>query len=186
MRQQFRLLLVEFSDDARRVGHAVEHVLREQFEEGALLLDDKDLLQAAGKIAHDLRLHREQHAHLQDADAVAAQRRVIEPQLEEALAQIVVGLAGGDDAQPGVRVLEDDVVELVGRCVALGHLEPARVERALHLKRFGAHVHAEIHVRRKDLAVEREVGHHEVQPLRIDAGCAAAIGHVGDDLQPDP
>ena len=138
------------------------------------------------EVAHDLRLHREQHAHLQDADAVAAQRRVVQAQFEEALAQVVVGLAGGDDAEPGVGVVEHDVVELVGRRVALGHLEPARVQRLLHLERLGAHVHAEVHVRREGLAVEHQVGRDEVQPLRIDVGRAAAVGHVGDDLQADP
>ena len=71
MRQEFLLLLVELADDARRIGHAVEHVLGEHFQERPLLLDDEDFLQAAREIADDRGLHRKQHAHLQDADAVA-------------------------------------------------------------------------------------------------------------------
>jgi hypothetical protein len=125
---------------------------------GRFLLDDEDLFQALRELAHDGGLHREQHAHLQDADAVAAQRRIVQAHLEEGLAQVVVGLAGGDDAQPGVGVLEHHVVEVVGARVALGHFQAAGVERLLHLQRLGAHVHAQVHVGREQLAVELRSG----------------------------
>jgi hypothetical protein len=113
-------------------------------------------------------------------------RRVVQTQLEEGLAQVVVRLAGGDDAQPGVRVREHDVVELVLTRITPRHLVPARIERSLHRQRLGTHVHAEIHVRREGLAVEHEVGRDEGQPLRRNVRSAGAVGHVGDDLQPDP
>jgi hypothetical protein len=62
MRQQFQLFLVELADDARRVGAAVQHLLGEHFEEGALFLDDEDLFQTLGEIADHGRLHRETQA----------------------------------------------------------------------------------------------------------------------------
>ena len=115
-----------------------------------------------------------------------AQRVGVEAHLEEGLLQIVVGLAGGHDAQPRVRVREHDVVELVLAGVALGHFEAAGVERLLHLQRFDAHVHAEVHVRRELLAVEHQVGRDEIQARRIDVGGAGAVSHVGDALHADP
>ena len=67
-----------------RSGAAVEHVLGEHLEEGPLLLDDEDLLEAAGELADDARLHREHEPHLEDADAVAAERGLVQAQLVEA------------------------------------------------------------------------------------------------------
>ena len=184
--QEFLLFLVELADDARRVGAAVQHLLGEHLEEGALLFDHEDLFEAFGELAHDGRFHREQHAHLEHADAVAAQRVGVEAHLEEGLHEVVVGLAGGDDAQPRVGVGDDDVVELVLAGVALGDFEAAGVERLLHLEGLDAHVHAEVHVRRELLAVEHQVGGDEVEAGRVDAGGAGAVGHVGDDLHADP
>ena len=76
--EQRALLLVELADDARPIGPAVQHVLGEQLEESALLLDDQDLLEPAAELADDARLHRREHRQLEDADAVAAQLRVAE------------------------------------------------------------------------------------------------------------
>ena len=184
--QELFFFLVELADDARRVGAAVEHLLGEHLEEGALFFDHEDLFEAFGELAHDGRFHREQHAHLEHADAVAAQRVGVEAHLEEGLHEVVVGLARRHDAEPGIRVLEDDVVEIVLAGVALGDFEAAGVERLLHLEGLDAHVHAEVHVRRELLAVEHEVGGDEVEARGVDAGGAGAVGHVGDDLHADP
>ena len=186
VRQQLALLLVELADDARRVGLAIQHALGEHLEERPLLLDDEDLFQALGEVAHRRRLHREQHAHLQDTDAVTGERRIVEAQLEEGLAQVVVGLARGDDAKPRVGVRKHDLVEIVLARVAFGDLEPSGVERLLHLQRLGPHVHAQVHVRRKGLAVEHQVGRDELEPLGRHLGGTGAVGDVGDDLQADP
>jgi hypothetical protein len=60
------------------------------------------------------------------------------------------------------------------------------VQRALHLQRLHAHVHAEVHLRREGPAIEHEVGRDEIQPLGRHIGLAMAVCNVGDDLQSDP
>jgi hypothetical protein len=85
-------------------------------------------------VAHHRRLHREQHADLQDADAVVAQRGLVEPQLVQRLAEVVIGLPGGGDAQPGVRGVERDTVDPVGGGERLGRLETPVGDLALQLE----------------------------------------------------
>ena len=97
------VLLVALADDARPVRHGVEDVLGEHLDEGPLLLDDENLLEAPGELADDPGLHGEEHAHLENADAVAAELLVVEAELDERLPDVVVGLARGHDAEPGVR-----------------------------------------------------------------------------------
>ncbi len=184
-RQQRPVLLVELAHHLRPVGHAVEDVLAEHLEEGALLLDHEDLLQAAPELAHDARLHREQHADLEDADAVAAQRSVVEAELGEGLADVVVGLAARDDAEPRVRRRHRDAVELVLVRVAPGQLEAREVKRALHVEAVGRdQVHIDLVL--EGLAVQLDHRDDRVHPLRIHLGGARLVRHVGDDLGAHP
>ena len=145
-RHQRTALLVALAHDARVLGVVVEHVAQEQLDERALLLDDQDLLEAPRELAHDARLHREEHADLQDADAVARERGVVEAELAQRLAQVVVRLAGGDDAEPGVGGVERDAVEPVGGGEGLGRLQAAVVDLALHLEAEGRQQHRVLRV----------------------------------------
>ena len=81
---------------------------------GALLLDHDDLLEAGGEGADLLRLERPDQAELEDAQAEPRGQRLIDAELVERLAQVEVGLAGRDDAEPRVRAVEHQPVEAVG------------------------------------------------------------------------
>jgi len=94
-----------------------------------------------------------------------AQRGSVQAHLQKGLVEVVVALAGGDDAEPGAWVLKHHVVELVFAGVALGHFQAAGEERLLHLQRLHTHIHAQIHVGHEQLAVEHQVGRDKVQPL---------------------
>ena len=131
------VLEVPLADDAGMLGEVIEDVADEDLHEGALLLDDEDLLQAPRELAHDAGLHREEHADAQQADAVVLQGGVVQPQLEECLAQVVVGLAGGRDAEPRIARGDGDGVEPVGRREDLGRLQAPVVDVALHLQAEG-------------------------------------------------
>ena len=64
-------LLVELADDARAdvVAPVVELLLQLVLDDLPLFLDDEDLVQALGELAHALRLERPRHRDLVDADA---------------------------------------------------------------------------------------------------------------------
>ena len=151
----------------------------------ALLLDDQDLLEPAAELADDARLHRREHPHLEDADAVAAERRLVEAQLVQGLAHVVVGLARGEDAEPGVRRRHRDAVELVLPRVAARQLEPRVVERPLHVEAVGRD---QVDVDRVlvRLPVELDGGNHGPHAVRIDLRRARLVGDVGHDLHRHP
>ena len=100
--------------------------------------------------------------------------------------QIVVGLAGGDDPEPGIGIRKHDVVQIVLAGISLGDLEPPGVERALHFQRFGLDVHAEIHARLEGLAVEVQIRRHELQAIGRNFGRAPAVRDVGHHLEAHP
>jgi len=184
--QQFLVFFVEFADDARCVSPAVQHVLGKHLQKWPFFLDDKNFFQPLRKVLHHGGLHREQHAHFQDTNAVVAQRSGIQTHLQKGLIQVVVGLAGGDDAQPGIIVLEHHIVELVGTGVAFGDFKAAGIERLLHLQRLHPHVHAQVHLGCEGLAVKHQVGRGKVQSRRVNVGGASAVGHVGDNFHAHP
>ena len=53
----------------------------------------------SGKLSHEMRLERERHAELGDADAERIQFFAADPQVTQALHQVVIGLPRGGDAQ---------------------------------------------------------------------------------------
>ena len=135
---QRAVLLVALADDPRRVGRAVERVAQRGLEVGELLLDDEDLVEAAGERAERLAVVRVEHPDLHEPDAGALEVALLEAELAQRLQQLVVGLAGGDDAQPGVARGQAHRVELVQRAVAAGDLQPRAEQRALELERLRA------------------------------------------------
>ena len=64
---------VALAEDRRGTGPAVEEVLQPHLDEGPLLLDDDDLVQAAGEALDDRRLERRDEAQAQQAHTVAPQ-----------------------------------------------------------------------------------------------------------------
>ena len=92
----------------------VELFLELVFDDLAFLFDHQNLAQASGEFARGLRLQRPHHGDLVQAQANAAAGRVVQPQINQGLAGVVVGLAAGDQAQAVVRAFDDVVVQTVG------------------------------------------------------------------------
>ena len=67
----------------------------------AALLDDDDLVETACEFVPLDRIDWEQCGHLLDPDAGPDESHVVEAEQLERLAQVVVGLPGGDEADAG-------------------------------------------------------------------------------------
>ena len=114
----------------RRAGHPVEHGFHRVLQEGPLLLDHDDLVEAAGELPDDGRLEREDQAELQQPDAGPVQPVLVEPGRGQRLAQREIAGAGGDDADPrGGRA--GDLVDAAAARVLQGEGQADLMERAL-------------------------------------------------------
>ena len=98
--------LIGASDHAGPLGGVVQRALHEQLERRVLLFDHQDLGQALGELADLLLVHWHGHQQVEQPDAGRPQR-IVAGQAEQAegLAQLVVGVAAGGDADPVVRSL---------------------------------------------------------------------------------
>ena len=179
------VLFVALAHDAGPVRHGVERVLGEHLDEGPLLLDDENLLEALGELAHHPRLHGKEHPHLENADAVTAQLLVVETELDEGLPDVVVGLARGHDAEPGVRGGHDDAIELVLVGVELGQLEPRVVQGPLHVQAIGRD-QVDIDQMLEGPAIQLDGRDDRVDPLRRGLGRPRLVGDIGHDLHAHP
>jgi hypothetical protein len=178
-------LLVALADDARVHRVVVEDVAQEHLDERALLLDDQDLLEPAREPADDPRLHREEHADLEDADAVAPQRRVVQAELAQRLAQVVVRLAGGGDAEPGIGGVHRDPIDPIGGGEGLGRFQASVGDLALHLQPVGRQQQRVLRVPPR-LALIDEAGIHDRDAPGPDLGGAELVGDVRHDLEAHP
>ena len=115
-RQKAVVVLVHLADDAR--AHVVAPV--EQFlldlvlDDLAALLDDHDFVEADSELADAFRLKRPGHADLVEpqADFRGDFRR--DAEFTQRLADILIALARGHDAEPRVRRIHGDAVDFVG------------------------------------------------------------------------
>ena len=112
-------LLVELADHARAhvVAPVVELLLQLVLDDLPLLLDDEDLLEALGELAHALGLERPRHRDLVDAHADLGGVGLGDAEVVERLPHVEVALAAGDDAEPRLRRIDDDPVQLVDAAV---------------------------------------------------------------------
>src|SRR5262245_13361054 len=108
-------LLVELADHPRPdvLAPVVELLLQLVLEELALLLDDEDLLQSLREAPHALGLERPGHPNLEESDADVCREPVVDAEILERLAHVHVRLARGDDAEPRLRAVDDDAVQVV-------------------------------------------------------------------------
>ena len=83
-------------------------------DDRALFLDHKDLVQALGELAQALALDGPGHRNLVKPDADLGGVRLVDAKGVEGLADVEIGLAGGDDAEPRIGAVDDRLVELVG------------------------------------------------------------------------
>ena len=114
-RQQHRPSLVPAADHPRpaSLGQVVERVAHPALQEAALLLDDQDLFQAVGEVAHRLGIEGEGHADLQERDADVGRGHLVEAEFDQRLAGIHRRLARRDDAVAPSRPVDDPPVDLV-------------------------------------------------------------------------
>jgi hypothetical protein len=80
-----RSALVELPHDAEGLPASGERLLHLGLQEAALLLDDDQLFEPVGELAHDLGVHRVDAAHAEEAHAGPAERLVVEPHVQERL-----------------------------------------------------------------------------------------------------
>ena len=186
--QQRAAVLVALADDPRRVGGAVERVAQRGLEERQLLLDDEDLLAGRAANARNAsRVVRVEHPDLHQADAGALEVALVEPEVAQRLQQLVVGLAAGDDAQPGVARRDADGVELVerrrtgARSPGAGRTACARARATAGASRLPVRARGgRAGPRTRPSGI---TGHDALGP---DLRGAGGVGDVGDDLQRAP
>jgi hypothetical protein len=77
----------------------VELFLELVFDDLALFFHHQDLLQPLGKVARDGGFQRPHHVDLVQPQPDGAAGVVVQPQVGQRLARVVVGLAAGDDAE---------------------------------------------------------------------------------------
>ena len=77
----------------------IELLLQLVLHQRALLLDDQDLLEAFGEMAHAVALQRPGHADLVDGEADLGGVGVVDAEIVERLADVEIGFAAGDDAE---------------------------------------------------------------------------------------
>ena len=119
-RQQRRAALVALADDGgtlRRI-HIVENAQQLVFDEAALLLDHQHVLQAFGEAPRAALFQRPGQRDLVDAQAHLPRLGVADAEIGQRLAQIEIGLAGGDDAEPRRLAVEHDAIEALARANA--------------------------------------------------------------------
>ena len=110
---QGALLRVALADDRGPHRCVVEHGAQLLLDHRPLFLDDEDLLQAPRKVLHARRLDRVGEPELVDAHAVRRERLQRDVQPAQRLHQVVVRLAGGDDAYGGAAAFDDVAVDAV-------------------------------------------------------------------------
>ena len=178
-RQQALTVLVALADDPRGMRRAVEGLLERGLDERALLFDHDDLLEAARELVHDLALERPDHAELEDSDAGALELGRAETEAAQGVDEVVVGLAGRDDAEPRVAGALDPVDAILAG-VRERELGAHAEHRSLHLERLW----------RKQMTARlmliAEIGQHREDAPGRHLGGADRVGHARDDLEAGP
>ena len=181
--QEALVVLVHLADDARtHVIAPVEQLLLDLvLDDLAPLLDDEDLLEPDRELPDTFRLQRPRHADLVEPEPDFRRYLRRNAELAQGLADVLVALAGGHDAEPGVRRIHGDAVDLVGAregdCrESLVVLQPAVLVVAV----VGP---AQIEAARRHL----EIGwNNERRHLVGEVDLGGGFDHLGDHLHADP
>jgi hypothetical protein len=183
-RQERPAVLVELAEDARRTCDAVQRLLEVRLDERALLLGHEDLVEAVRELARDLGLDRPQHPELEDPDAGALEAGAVDAERAQRVHQVVVGLAGAGDAEPGALRTLDPIHAVLAR-VGKRQLGARAEHRLLHVERRRGEQVAVRHVL-VGLAVPLDRGHHRHDSVARDRRGAERVGHARDDLEAGP
>src|SRR5690606_23611924 len=95
-------VLVELADDPRPhvLAPVVELLLQLVLDDGALLLDDEDLLEPLGEAADAVALQGPGHADLVETDPDLRGVRLVDAEVLQGLTHVEIGLARRDDDDP--------------------------------------------------------------------------------------
>ncbi len=149
---------------AGMVGPAIGDFLDLRLEEGALVLDHQQPVEAAREVRQADRLQRPGHRHLVDGEADVAGPLLRQADQFERLAQVAIGLAGGDDADARPAGAEGDAVEPVGPHIGARRRNADVAQQPLGLQPVAEQKHA------VEIVVPARVA-----VLRMDEGEAARI-----------
>ena len=113
--------MVELSDDARPdIGPPVKELLLDlELDDFAAFFNDQNFFETFSKAPHAFGFQRPWHPNFIDAHPDGSGFCFANPKLAQRLAGVLIGLAGGDDSEPRVRRVHDDLVDLV--CSAKGN-----------------------------------------------------------------
>ena len=159
----------------------VQLFLQLVFDDLTLFLDHQHLLQAGGKFPCGLGFQRPDHAHLVHTQTNVTAGIVVQPQVEQRLAGVVIRLAAGDQAQPVVLALDHVVVEAVGPDVGQRRI-PFGVEQPLLLVQRVVRP-ADVHTARRQGEIGRDDGLHT---LGVDHRGGAGFDNLLDGLHARP
>ena len=182
-RQDPVAVLVELADDAgpHILAPIVKLLLELVFDDRPLFLDDEDFLEPLGEMAHALALQGPGHADLVDGQADLGRQILVDAEIVERLADIEIGLAGGDDAEAAPGAVDDGAIELVRAGEGEGGVELVLVQpHFLIERRVGP---ADVEPARRHL----EIGwRRNFEPVRIDGDGSGAVDRLGHRLEGDP
>ena len=181
--QEALVVLVHLADDARAdvVAPVEQFLLDLILDDLAAFLDDEDLLEPDREFAHAFRLQRPGHADLVKPQADLGGDFGRDAEFAQRLPDVLVALARGHDAEPGVRRIHGDAVDLVGagkgdRGKALVVLQPPVLIVAV----VGP---AQIEAARRHLEIGgNDEGLHLVGEIDLGRG----LHRLGDHLHADP
>ena len=125
------------------------------------------------------------HGQPQQSHARCAQPRVVEAEDPECLAQVEVGLPGGDDPDFRSRSEVLNLVQLVGLRVGPGGVQPDALAGPFHFRQVWLQ-HARVEPVLEPLPAPPHVGHDGDDAVAVYPDTAGPVGDIRDDLQRDP
>src|SRR5690606_15867066 len=106
--------LILLTHDHRLVGFAVKALAQLRLDQRALFLDDDDHLEALHELSNVFVISRPRARDLEEAQANAVRRLLVDADVVERLAYVEIALADRDDAKlRGAAARIDDLVEAV-------------------------------------------------------------------------
>ena len=147
----------------------------------ALFFHHQNFLQTGRELTRQLRLQRPDHTDLVQAYAELPAGRVVQAQVDQGLACIVVGLAARDQAKAVAPALDGVVVQAVGAYVGQGGV-PLGIEqpRLLFQRVVGP---ADVHAAGRHGKVARD---HDLHALGVDHGGGTRLHDFLDCLHAGP
>ena len=130
-------------------------------------------------------VQRVQRTELEDTHAELGKSLDAEPEHAQRIEHLLHVVTAGDDAQPGVVRVGDELVERIGGDVALRPLDP--VTQHLDLQGVGErHTDMAAERRRPRLAIDLERRQHRMEAGGIDLGHPRTVSDRRRDLHRDP